>query len=97
MYFDLCGNRRYLERQKQSYTYPHAKLLHPVSLLQSPIRKPETLENLQSAALQSVGLAIEDFGATFVYDACIDAEVGHPCCTHESILNQQVLVRRTVG
>ncbi len=38
--------------------------------------KPEAVEDLKAAALQTIGLAAEDLGVPLVYDAGLDAAGG---------------------
>ena len=49
-----------------------------VALLPGTVGKAETIEDFESAALEAVGLAVEDLGAAFVDDARGDAEAGEP-------------------
>ena len=59
-------------------------LKHMIRLFPQAIRKAKAVEDLDTAALQPVGLTIEDFCAALVDDSCFDAEACHPCCEHET-------------
>ena len=53
-----------------------------IGLFPSTVGEAEAVEDFERAALQAVGLAVEDFGAALVDDAGWDAEDGEPGCKH---------------
>ena len=55
-----------------------------IALAPRAVDEAETVEDLKGAALQAVGLAVEDLGASFVDDAGADAETGEPGGEHEA-------------
>ncbi|TKW49647.1 hypothetical protein CTA1_11398 [Colletotrichum tanaceti] len=60
-------------------------LNHVVGLLPRPVREAERVKDLQTAALETIGLAAEDLGVSLVDNAGIDAAVGHPCGRHQPV------------
>ena len=54
-------------------TYPHTDFEHMIAFFPDAVGKAKAVEDLETSTLQSIRLSVEDFGATFVYDAGFDA------------------------
>lgn len=59
-------------------------LEHMVALNPRPVAKVEAVEDLERAALQPIGPAIEDLGAALVDDPGYDAAAHHPIGHHKA-------------
>jgi hypothetical protein len=63
---------------------PEADLQHVVRLDPRAVAKVEAVEDFERAALQAIGLAVEDLRAALVDDARLDAAARHPVGHHEA-------------